>query len=41
MINIALTIRQPWAWAILHASKDIENRGWSTNFRGRFCLACG
>jgi hypothetical protein len=21
-----LSIRQPWAWAILHAGKDIENR---------------
>lgn len=24
----ALTIRQPWAWAIFHAGKDIENRVW-------------
>jgi hypothetical protein len=23
----ALSIRQPWAWAILHAGKDVENRG--------------
>lgn len=30
----ALAIRQPWAWAILHAGKDIENRDWSTTFRG-------
>jgi hypothetical protein len=22
----ALSVRQPWAWAILHADKDIENR---------------
>jgi hypothetical protein len=22
----ALTVRQPWAWAIAHAHKDIENR---------------
>ena len=22
----ALSVRQPWAWAILHAGKDIENR---------------
>ncbi len=22
----ALSIRQPWAWAIIHAGKDIENR---------------
>jgi hypothetical protein len=24
----ALTVRQPWAWAIFHAGKDVENRGW-------------
>ncbi|MFP5360765.1 MAG: hypothetical protein ACLGHM_09750, partial [Actinomycetes bacterium] len=22
----ALTVRQPWAWAIIHGGKDIENR---------------
>lgn len=31
----AISIRQPWAWLIIHAGKDIENRDWSTNFRGR------
>lgn len=31
----ALSIRQPWAWAILHAGKDIENRDWRTHMRGR------
>lgn len=30
----ALSIRQPWAWAILHAGKDIENRAWATRYRG-------
>jgi len=30
----ALSIRAPWWWFILHAGKDIENRDWSTNFRG-------
>lgn len=30
----AISIQQPWAWAILHAGKDIENRNWSTTFRG-------
>ena len=24
----ALTVRQPWAWAIIHGGKDVENRGW-------------
>ncbi|MCL5669909.1 MAG: ASCH domain-containing protein [Acidobacteria bacterium] len=30
----ALTIRQPWAYAILHLGKDVENRSWRTNHRG-------
>ena len=30
----AISIRQPWAWAIVHARKNIENRDWSTNVRG-------
>ena len=34
----ALSIRQPWAWAILHAGKDIENRTWATSFRGPICI---
>ena len=21
-----LTVRQPWAWAIIHGGKDVENR---------------
>lgn len=25
---LALTLRQPWAWAILHAAKTTENRSW-------------
>ncbi|BBL75475.1 DUF488 family protein [Methylomagnum ishizawai] len=29
-----LSIRQPWAWAILHGGKDIENRSWKTDYRG-------
>jgi hypothetical protein len=24
--QLALSVRQPWAWAIIHAGKDIENR---------------
>lgn len=30
----ALSIHQPWAWAILHAGKTIENRSWRTKYRG-------
>jgi len=29
-----LSIQQPWAWAILHAGKDCENRTWRSSFRG-------
>lgn len=32
---LALSIRQPWAWLIVHGGKDIENRDWKTNVRGR------
>lgn len=38
---IALSIRQPWAWMILHAGKDIENREWSTRYRGRVLIHAG
>lgn len=31
----ALSIRQPWAWLIMNAGKDIENRVWNTPVRGR------
>lgn len=30
----ALSVRQPWAWAIIHAGKDIENRSWQAVSRG-------
>lgn len=36
--KFALSIRQPWAWAIVHAGKDIENRNWMHNFRGPVCI---
>lgn len=36
--ELAISVRQPWTWAILHAGKDIENRDWSTKMRGRVCL---
>lgn len=33
-----LSIRQPWAWLIVNGHKDIENRTWSTRFRGEFLV---
>lgn len=38
---IALTIHQPWAWAIIHAGKDIENRVWPSAFFGRVLVHAG
>lgn len=29
-----ITIKQPWAWAIFHAGKDVENRKWLPAYRG-------
>lgn len=34
----ALTIRQPWADAIAHGEKRIENRTWATRHRGDFLI---
>lgn len=32
--TVAISIRQPWAWLIIHGGKDVENRTWPTKFRG-------
>lgn len=32
--ELALSVRQPWAWSIIHAGKDIENRSWHAVNRG-------
>ena len=39
----ALSVRQPWAWAIMFAGKDIENRSWQAmnhglNVRGEIVI---
>jgi len=36
--KMALSIRQPWADAIIYLGKDIENRDWPTRFRGPVCI---
>jgi hypothetical protein len=38
---LALTVRQPWAWAIIHAGKDVENRSWPTEHRGPLAVHAG
>lgn len=34
----AISVRQPWAWLILNAGKDVENRTWATKVRGRVLI---
>jgi len=36
-----LSVRQPWAWAIIHGGKDIENRNWKTDYRGLVAIHAG
>jgi hypothetical protein len=37
----ALSIKQPWAWAVIEAGKDVENRRKRTHYRGAlFIHAC-
>ena len=35
---MVLSVRQPWAWLIINAGKDIENRNWSTRLRGKVLI---
>jgi hypothetical protein len=34
----ALSMRQPWLWAVLELGKTIENRRWNTHYRGPILL---
>lgn len=37
----ALTIQQPWAWAIAAGHKRVENRSWATHYRGPLGIHAG
>lgn len=37
----ALTVCQPWAWAIIEGPKRTENRSWRTNYRGPLVIHAG
>lgn len=37
----ALTVQQPWSWAIIHGSKDIENRTQLWRYRGPLAIHAG
>ena len=34
----ALSVGNPWAWAIIHGPKRIENRSWRTHYRGTLLI---
>src|SRR5262245_22156707 len=34
----ALSVRQPWAHAIIYGGKDVENRSWTTAVRGTIAI---
>jgi hypothetical protein len=36
-----LSVRQPWAWLIVHGWKNVENRTRFTHKRGRFLVHAG
>ena len=38
MTDLALSIRQPWAWAIVYGGKAIENRDWRSRYTGRLLI---
>lgn len=33
-----LSVIQPWAWALVFAGKEVENRVWRSNYRGRLLI---
>jgi hypothetical protein len=41
MINRAITVRQPWANAIINDGKMVENRSWPTKYRGPVAIHAG
>lgn len=36
-----ISILQPYTWLIVHRIKPVENRTWSTSFRGRILIHAG
>lgn len=36
-----LSIQQPWSYLIAHGIKDIENRDWTTSYRGPVLIHAG
>lgn len=36
-----ITVKPPWAYAIIHMGKDIENRSWAPKYRGPLLIHAG
>jgi hypothetical protein len=36
-----ISVQQPHAWLIIHGLKDIENRDWTTSYRGPLLIHAG
>jgi hypothetical protein len=41
MTTRIITVRQPWAWLIIHGGKDIENRSWLPSYTGTLVIHAG
>ena len=40
-MSAILSVRQPWAWAIVNGWKRVENRTWQTRHRGPLVIHAG
>lgn len=40
-VPYVLTVKQPWAWAIIYAGKDVENRSRAIRYRGQLLIDAG
>lgn len=38
VVTKALSLIQPWGWAVARGHKAVENRSWSTNYRGTIAI---
>jgi hypothetical protein len=36
-----ISVKQPWAWCIIHGGKNVENRKWKTKHRGELWIHAG
>lgn len=41
MVTRGITLKQPWSQAVIFGGKNIENRTWSTKFRGSVAIHAG